>query len=997
MAKILTGQTNFTAGELTPKLYGRIDVGIYDNAVESARNAYIAPHGPIIRRNGSQYIAQAKSVTDSGNSRPIKLLKFQYSSDDAYLLEFGDPESGSPYIRFYADEGQILTTAVNITGISQASPAIVTTSGAHGLAVGDNVYITGVAGMTEINRPNKPYQVGTVGSSTTFQVKEIGGASIDSTGFTSYSSGGIVEKIYEISSPYTYDDLDELSYVQLGNVIYLAHPNYAPRKLTRISSTDWKLETIAFSPEPTYESGYYPDTTITPSATSGTSVNFTVAGGIFLQGDVGRQIVNDTTGETGRAVITSITSTTVAVCNIVEAFTDTNAIASGDWYLDLSPLAKLKFSGYEAGSIIDVTATYPEEFRGPKVSISAITKASPSVVTTSTAHGFSSGDKVEILDCQGMTEINTRNFIITVLTSTTFQLKEGTGTGTAFNSTNFNTYTSGGTVARIYENVAQNTFRTADIGRYILANDGVLKVLSITSGSSIKCQILKGLSTQDSTENWTLETADWTADRGYPRCVGLYQERLVFASTESKPVTIYFSETGVFEGFGTGSLDSDAIIVDVSSKQVNQINWISNSRDLVFGSAGSEITVSAPSATSGLSSSNIDIKTRTYHGSPTQNAVNVGSESLFIQGSTRKIRTFRYDFNLDGYTGEDLNFYAEHLTEDGIKEIAYAQEPNSVIYAVTNAGELLVATYVRDQKIIGWTKFTTTGSFENVQVVSAGTTDEVWVTIKRVVNGLTYRYIELFDESTGEDRTDGFSDSFLVYSNPKTITDITKANPAVVTAATHGFSDGDRIKIIDVEGMTEVNGKSFLVANKTTNTFELTTLQGADINSTSYSTYVSGGEVHGLVNSVSGLDHLEGKTVQIKADGATHSNKVVTAGQISLDNYHYEVVVGLPYTTSITTLQKDFDIGMGPMQGQRSRYIRPLLRVYKSTLPLVDGNMTPSRNANEEMDEAVPLFSGDIEYGRLNWSNTGKMTITVTDPLPLQLTGIFGTFEGNLK
>lgn len=320
-----------------------------------------------------------------------------------------------------------------------------------------------------------------------------------------------------------------------------------------------------------------------------------------------------------------------------------------------------------------------------------------------------------------------------------------------------------------------------------------------------------------------------------------------------------------------------------------------------------------------------------------------------------------------------------------------------MIYAITNDGDLLVCTYFREQKILGWTKYTTDGSYENVQVISNGSTDEVWVSVNRSINGNTYRYIELFDDGTGEDRLDGFSDSYLTYSNFTNITGITKANPAVVTSASHGLSNGDRVKLIDVGGMSEVENITFLVASAATNTFALTDLQGNNINSSSYTTYTSGGECHKLVQTVSGLDHLEGESVEVKVDGTVTSNLTVSSGSITLNNWHYEVTVGIPYTTTIKTLQREFDIGRGTMQGQKSRYIRPLLRLYKSTLPLVDGEFMPSRSGNNLMNLSVPLYTGDQEYGMLNWSNKGQMTITVAEPLPLTISGIFGTFEGNVS
>jgi hypothetical protein len=74
----------------------------------------------------------------------------------------------------------------------------------------------------------------------------------------------------------------------------------------------------------------------------------------------------------------------------------------------------------------------------------------------------------------------------------------------------------------------------------------------------------------------------------------------------------------------------------------------------------------------------------------------------------------------------------------------------------------------------------------------------------------------------------------------KTITGITAANPPVVTAAAHGYVNGSIVRISSVVGMTQVNDRAFVVANQTTNTFEL-----KGINGTGYTPYGSGGQAFG--------------------------------------------------------------------------------------------------------------------------------------------------------
>lgn len=983
MPKRIINQTAFTGGELSPRLYSRSETAEFGSALQTGTNAYIMPHGPIARRNGTQFIAEVKD-----SSAAVRLVRYQLSQDTAFILEFGNE-----YIRFFKSTGQVLESNLTITNITQADPAVVT-SASHGLANNDHVYITGVAGMTEVNSSTVPYKVANV-TTNTFELQTIAGTDVDSSAFTAYSSGGVVNRIYEITSPYTTAQLDNIQYVQSGSTMYLVHPDVSPRQLVRTSDTSWTLSEIEFLPPPTYESGFEPSATCTPAATTGVGVNFTASSGVFLDGDVGRQIINLSSGETGRASITSITSATVAVCDIIEDFTDTNAIASGDWKMDLSPVVDLEFDNTQAGAIVNIRSEHQNGSLGSRLTITNVTSANPAVVT-SASHGLANGEKVQIQDVVGMTQINNKEFTVDNVTTNTFELK-------GENSSGYTTYSSGGIARKILTDINKDAFRAADVGKYILANGGVMQIVTVNGADDIDAEILKSMNSGDSTGNWTLEEDTWDATRGYPKAVGLFEQRLIFGGTSTQPQTIWMSETGIFDGFGTGADDEDSIEVELVSNEVNEINWISAGRDLVVGTSGGEITVSSGN-TGAISPSNIQQIPRTYHGSRVQQVENIRDEILFVQGSERKIRTFRYDFNIDGYTGDDLTFLAEHITEGGITEIAYAQEPNTNIYAVTDNGDLLAATYDRGKKVIGWTKFTTDGNFERVQRITSGENDQPWVVVKRTINSATKRYIELLSSGDGVTDTDFYSDSALSLSTPLTITGITAANPAVVTSTAHGLSNDDKVIIkglvdpaeadldADKTNMSSLNGCTFTVANKTANTFELS---GKD--TSGFNAYGSGGNAYLKVSTLSGLDHLEGKTVQIKIDGAAHANKTVSSGSVTLDTTAGEATVGLPYTTTIKTLPHEFDVGLGSMQGQRVRWARPLLRVYRSHRPLVNGEFLPARNAGDSMDKEVPLFSGYLEYGPLNWSNSAALTITATDPLPLVLTGISGVIDTGVK
>jgi len=975
--KILT-QRAFTAGEISPRLLGRTETSEYSSGLSTALNCTLTAHGPVKRRNGTKFIAEVKD-----SAAVTKLIDYQFSQDVSYMLEFGNQ-----YIRFYTNTGQVVEASKTITGITAANPGVVT-SVAHGYSNGDHVYITGVVGMTQVNNAIFPYKVANVAANT-FELQTVAGVNVDTSAFTAYSSGGVAKRIYSISSPYTTAQLPDLSWIQNGNTLYIAHPDVTPYTLVRTTNTSWKLSALDLKPPPTYESGYLSTgVTMTPSATTGVDITFTAGGAIFLAGDVGRQIINTTSGQTGRASITSVTSTTVAICDIVENFTNTSAIASADWKLDLSPVVDLEFDSTQAGAICNIRSEYTNGFLGPRLAITAITNASPAVVT-SVAHGLTNGLVIQIQDVVGMTQLNNKVFTVSAVTADTFALL-------GENSSGYTAYVSGGIVRKVFTGIAKDAFRSADVGKYILANGGVLEILTVNSATNVDALVHKTLNSLDNTGNWSLEVDTWSSARGYPRAVGLYEQRIALGGTASQPNVIWLSEIGIFDGFGVGPDDEDSIEVDLVSNEVNQINWIAAGRELIIGTSGGELTIGT-GGSGALTPSTVAVKPRTYHGSRLQHVATVKEEVIFIQGSKRKIRTNRYDFNSDTYVGEDLTFLAEHITEDYVKELVFVEEPDTVIYAITEAGTMLCGLYDRSKKVVGWTQFDTDGDYESLRSITKDTQDQVWTIVQRTINGVTKRYVEVFIRGEGISDTDGYSDSYITLSTPLTITGITNANPAVVTSAAHGLSNGNTVIIKGLiqpyngfvdstkTNITELNNGVYTVANVAANTFELT-----GINTTSWNRYGSAGQAWKRNTALTGLNHLEGKVVQVKADGSVAANATITSGALTLENAAGEVVIGLPYTTTIKTLEQEFDVGMGSMQGQFARWVKPLLKVQSSGKPLLNGQYIPARESADYLGRRTPLFSGYLDYGALSWEENSILTISMTAPLPLELSLITGT------
>lgn len=323
MPKVSAIFHNFNAGEWSPLMYGRTDLEKHRNAMAVCKNMIPLVQGPATRRAGTKFASEVKDST-----KATRLIPFEFSVTQAYILEFGDQ-----YIRFYKDNGSITLTAQNITNITQANPAVVTYAGADTYANGDHVNISGVVGMTQVN--NRRFTVANVNAgANTFEL-----SGVNSTGYTAYSSGGTVAEIYEISTPYLEADLFQLKVTQSADVLYIAHPSYAPRKLTRTAHTTWTLSVIDFLDGP-----YLPinttATTLTPSATSGAGITITASavtgingGAGFRAQDVGRLIRIKHGSTWGYAKITIVGGTTSVTADVVSAFGATTG--SVDWRLGL--------------------------------------------------------------------------------------------------------------------------------------------------------------------------------------------------------------------------------------------------------------------------------------------------------------------------------------------------------------------------------------------------------------------------------------------------------------------------------------------------------------------------------------------------------------------------------------------------------------------------------------------------------------------------------------
>ena len=230
-------QPSFAAGELSPLVWGRVDLAKFHVGCRVMENFLVHAQGGASNRPGFRYIG---TVDDS--TKRHRLIPFEFRTlptGQTYALVFGDLNL-QVVMNNGTSIGLVQLGTATITAITQANPGVVTTSAAHGFTTGTIVPLAGIVGMTQLNGQRV---TATVIDATHFSI------GVDTTAYTAYSSGGTAGGgNYTLTTPYTYADLPTLKFVQSADTMTITHTSYAPRKLTRTGNTAWSLSTITFAP-----------------------------------------------------------------------------------------------------------------------------------------------------------------------------------------------------------------------------------------------------------------------------------------------------------------------------------------------------------------------------------------------------------------------------------------------------------------------------------------------------------------------------------------------------------------------------------------------------------------------------------------------------------------------------------------------------------------------------------------------------------------------------
>jgi hypothetical protein len=783
--------------------------------------------------------------------------------------------------------------------------------------------------------------------------------------------------------PYQEADLRAISVCQVNNVVYLAHPSYVPMRLSRFSDTNWKIGEIPWKWSPMGDQNVT-STTITPSALTGAAITLTASSAIFR---------NDTAIGSAPPITHIGSYWQIAHPNPVQIIDQ--GLAANATSATIKVLGKWTLQTF--GTWTATISLQQSDDNG--TNWRTIRTYSSKADYNAVSNGETITSCLMRLVISGASGTGTQRVVFTPIDATLngfVKITGVSGAATAINGVNY----------------------------YPTATASVVQSLGNTTA----------------TNQW-YEGA-FSAVQGYPSAISLHESRLIFGGTRDFPSTIWGSVSNDFQNFKTGAYDADSYSFTLASTTGGRVQWILSKTALIIGTTQDEWSLSSSDGTRPLTPTNVLAKKQSNYGSGSVSGRIVNDTVIYVQKMGRKLREFVYSFGSDSWVSMDLTALGEHVTRTGILETAYQRVPDAIYWFVRGDGQLVSMTYEKEQQVVGFARHLISGGeVESVATVTGiNAEDEVYVLVKRTINGATTRYVErlktgMRDALDTADKTNWwFVDSGLLkvaatstgkttaisgtYTKTVTTTSVTDANGVTtsvpkttinVTSTGHGLSVGNTIRVKVATYTATVDGlpvtlsddallEDWVVASAAANTLTFEVNSSAVIATGSISfDYVSA--------TITGLGHLEGKAVSVWADNAVGSlivtQPTVVGGSITLQLPASRVLVGLPFTSTLSPSRIAAQMQDGTSLGRKMRIPRMNVKVYQSlageySTDQVTWNPLVSRTLTDVMDSSPAVINGfERAYVSSNWSDGVDLFIRQTLPVPLTVAAIVPTWEAS--
>jgi hypothetical protein len=615
--------------------------------------------------------------------------------------------------------------------------------------------------------------------------------------------------------------------------------------------------------------------------------------------------------------------------------------------------------------------------------ISLISQANPCVVLVAGQSGvqpFQNGNRIYINLCAGLVELNQGEFFVSGITygSTSITVIDAAGNSTTVTGTGW------------YFNIQDaNTGAVVDSSGYLQYQGG----------------------------GFAVQVVPFFAAAGdYPACGALYQQRLFVGGSDNNPTQLNGTvEDDYYDFISDPNEDDYAVQFTLVSNQVNQLlNQIGTPNGLALGTSGG-IWIVAGSNGSSISQTDVAAAIQNTQGVSSVQPQLINGSAVFVSRSARIVNFITYSFVTNQWDAIDLTRLNRNITigtsaeTSGIAQTAFQTEPYPIYWAVRNDGQLIGLVFNTKDEVYAWFRVNMTpegGVIESVAIISGqNQEDQIVIVVNRTINGVTVRYVEYF---MPQELFHQLSNAFFVHSGQQlqllpsvNITGITNANPPVVTAENHGFSDGQSVQIVNVNGMTSPTNQSinqdktqaYTVTVIGANTFQL---QGMD--TTTWTPYVNGGSVMQVTNQVTGMSYLLGQQVTAVGDGSLILPATeVTSDSITFAYYCNLITIGIPFTSTVEPMNPIIGNQQATSKSKRQKFTRANLSLYESVGGLVgtdlnhlhpiyyaQGTPKPTRIQNP-----TTLFTGNVLADLDDdWKDEGTILIVHGEPFPFTLRSV---------
>lgn len=775
-------QKSFNSGEWAPQLYSRVDIDKYHSGAALLENFFVDYRGGASTRPGTKYILQA---LQSGTN--VRLIPFQASFNVSYILEFGEG-----YIRFFNQGAPVLEAPDTITGATRANPCVISVTNTY--AVGDWVFITGVAGMTQLN--GNYYRVLARTSGTITLGNILDGSQVNSTAFGAYVSGGTTARVYTIQSPYAGVDLALLKFAQNITSLILTHPSYPPASLTIVTANNWLLSNITFGTTATIPANLVTTTTLG----SGT-VNYSyVVTAIDALGD------ESIASAPANGLVNLADLRTTPGSNSISWDANPSSVSYNVYKSDVSYFGVVP-AGVPYGFIGNVTGNQlidsnitpdfsitPPNGQNPFVgtSVVSVTQVTPGIYTSVPAVTFSGGSPSApavasaVLQVHGAITVGAGGSgyapgdFLNLQGGVVVQVATISGGGVI---ASFQPITTGGsnpgaiTVGITPTNpVAQINSTGGGTGATVNLTWGVGETLVVNGGAGYQSTPAVVYSHGAATAT----AVRGTASTVYPGVPGFFQQRLALCASDNGPETMNFSQPGSYYNYNTSNpiQPNDAISITLASGQLETIkSLLPTAPGLIVFTDKSSWLVNGGSLGSAISPSQIVANHQSANGANDMPPILNNFDILYVESKGSVVRDSTYNYYAQVFTGTDISVIASHLFFGyQLLEWAWAQEPFKVVWCVRDDGVMLTLTFAKEQEFIAWSHHNTNGGFKSVATVventsTLGYVDAVYTVVERTINGNVVQFIERFDDRyiNGEATNAWCVDAGLQYNGSSTL------------------------------------------------------------------------------------------------------------------------------------------------------------------------------------------------------------------------------------